>query len=168
MSGREKGSFSKNLRNMIYSWSNNNIFNDYWMDAVCYLFLYIFIPIVVTYFAMKVTENTTSGRVYFYTTVLISALNCLYDAFNRRRSGMKSVKNTKLILLSIPVIIAAGYCIIEILHVLIVGVKESYPDELLCIYFISAAIVVIDFLPTMLSKFVLVDESLIKELFQNK
>lgn len=101
----------------LHGWLKNNIFNKSG-DAGAYFFFYMLIPVCVAIISLKVLSTDTAAIAYFYVTILISSLNCIYDAANRK-SEKKSVRNMKLLLMKGFNVIVSGYCVFEILYLLI-------------------------------------------------
>lgn len=154
----------KKIGVLVQSWSNNNLFGNDIADSIFQVILYIAFPIAVTVNGIP-NKNTAANRAYFYLTIIISALNCLYDAWSRSKVKKNKVKDTKLILLGGPIIGVCMYCVIQVLQVLAVGPKASYPDLWLCMYFVSVAIVACDFFSIVFHKLEFVDEKLVEEEF---
>ena len=82
---------------------DDSIFNFRKADGIAYFVFYILIPCLVTSFSLMSYPDGHVERVYCYVSILISALNCIYDAFNRW-TECRSRKNAKLFV----IILGAG------------------------------------------------------------
>lgn len=129
---------------MISDWIHNNIYGYRKIDGIMYLAFYIIIPVIVTALSLYFFPTLNTAAVYCYITILISALNCAYDAANRWKSGRKTVINTKLVIMLIPVIIISIYCLFEILYISITAQTDFRIDWVLCVYFFTIAVALID------------------------
>ena len=132
------------MKNIFREWIHNNIYNHRKIDGVMYFIFYIFIPIVVTGLSLSAFPDDTPSAVYSYVTILISALNCGYDAANRWKIKEKSIVNTKLFCVVLPVVIISCYCVFEILSILILKKADMRFDGVLCVYFLTVIITLID------------------------
>ena len=125
-------------------WAKNNIFDLRLGDAVAYLVFYILLPISITCISLNTVGSDNISTTYFYTTILVSALNCVYDGANRRVE-MKSLRNLKVIAVCISGGLVSAYCIIEILYILITKTTCARWDYALFSYAFVVIIGVIDF-----------------------
>lgn len=98
---------------------SDNIFNSKNSDAVLYLVFYLFIPIVITYISLRTFSDNIVSGIYCYVTILVSALNGIYDATNRWDGTAKSVRNTKVFMIFLSNGVVAAYCVFVVLSVLI-------------------------------------------------
>lgn len=134
----------KIFENTIFEkFNEENIFNFNKVDAVAYLALYILIPCFVTSLSLLDYPNEIREIIYCYLSILISALNCIYDASNRW-IAKKSLKNGKLFLIIIGSFTIAGYCILVIFSILLVEQGWIRCDYFLLIYFLVVIIAIID------------------------
>ena len=129
---------------MISDWIHNNIYGYRKIDGIMYLAFYIIIPVIVTALSLYFFPTLNTAAVYCYITILISSLNCAYDAANRWKSGKKTVINTKLVIMLIPVIIISIYCFFEILYISLTAQIDFRIDWVLCVYFFTIAVALID------------------------
>ena len=135
-------------KNLWKSWlkTEHNIFNDRKIDASLYLVLYIIVPVIVTYVSLQTLSGAeNSAAMYCYLTILISAAGCLYDIINRWES-VKSLKNTKLFLMLIPVGVVGSYCLYRMIciGVLSGAASSSRTDHILYCYLITVVIASVD------------------------
>ena len=129
---------------MISDWIHTNIYEYRKIDGIMYFVFYIIIPVIVTTLSLYFFPTLNTAAVYCYITILISALNCAYDAANRWKTGKKTVINTKLFIMLIPIIIISIYCLIEILYISITAQTDFRIDGLLCVYFLTIFVALID------------------------
>lgn len=122
---------------IIKSWVNGNIFNYKKGDGVAYLVFYIFIPVVVTAVSLIAFPQDDISAIYCYVTILISALNSIYDGANRWLYGVKSTRNTKLFLIYISDFFVSGYCIVVIIYMLVAKNADIRFDWALLAYFLA-------------------------------
>lgn len=123
--------------------NENNIFNFNKVDAVAYLFLYILIPFFITVLSLLDYPSDSKAQIYCYLSILINALNCTYDAFNRWVNE-KSLKNKKLFAIVIGSLVIVGYCLFIILSMLLIEHKQYRCDYWLLAYFIVVFIAIVD------------------------
>lgn len=121
-----------------------NIFDFKKWDGSLYFLLYIAVPVLVTWFSLKEFPDDNISATYCYVTILISALNCIYDATTRWISGEKTFRNIKLGLVLMCVAIIVLYCIYVILGALITRSIERC-DWVLWIYSIVVIVATGDF-----------------------
>ena len=124
-------------------WAKNNIFNSRTGDAAAYLVFYIIIPISITCISLYTLSGDIISITYFYTTIMVSALNCIYDGANRR-SESKSLKNLKLLFICISSGLVIVYCIVEILYILITNTTCARWDFALLAYLPTGVIGIVD------------------------
>lgn len=116
-------------------------------EGGAYIIIYMVFPVLVTFFSLQFLEGKDVMAVaYFYFTVLFSAVSCVYDFYSRYDATISTRRNTKIFLASFPCIIVALYSIVEIVGILITHQCFGRPDFILCIYFLSVAITLWDFL----------------------
>lgn len=130
----------------IESWVEGNIFDYKKFDGVAYLVFYILIPVIVTVVSLEVLSTEDIAVAYCYMTIMISSLNCIYDAGNRWNSGNKSIRNTKIFLMCISNVIICAYCFCVIMYILIgLDIEKMYRcDWILLTYFVVIAIAIYD------------------------
>ena len=113
----------------------NNIFNLKKGDGIAYLAFYIIIPVIITSVSLVAfPEDDNVSAIYCYITILISALNCIYDGANRW-DDKKSIRNTKLLAILLMTGIVASYCLFVIIYILITETTKCRYDRILCLYF---------------------------------
>lgn len=98
---------------------DHNIFGFKKADGVAYLVFYVGIPVAMTLINLSIFPADDLSGLYFYVTILVSALNCIYDAGNRWVPGKRALKNTKLFWMMFFTGIVAVYCAVVILRTLI-------------------------------------------------
>ena len=113
-------------------------------DGIAYLAFYIIIPIIITAISLVTFPvNDNVSAIYCYITILISALNCIYDAANRWEDK-KSIRNTKLLVILLMTSIVVIYCLVVIIYILIANSTACRYDGILCVYFISVIVSFLD------------------------
>lgn len=85
------------LTQFVYDWAASNIFRFKRWDGIAYSIFYMIIPIALT-FAGMVSSKDNLAIANFHLSVIINALNCIYDAFGRWDDNMP-VKKCKLIVI---------------------------------------------------------------------
>ena len=125
-------------------WTENNIYNFRKLDGTCYFFLYILIPVAITIVSLKHFPADRIAAIYCYLSILISGLNCAYDIINRWKNGCKTFFNTKLFIMSIPVMIIIGYCLFLVLHMLIANGSAPRADFILWGYVVTMVVAISD------------------------
>ena len=113
---------------------NNNIFNRKIGDSTAYLIFYVIIPVLVTYLSLKVFPSDLTSGVYCYVTILVSILNSMYDGAGRWRSGTKSRRNAKILVIWLSDGVVGIYCLYVIFSVLIVHNINCRQDWILLAY----------------------------------
>lgn len=141
---QKKRTFCQNFQDVCQNWKNNNIYDFRKSDGMLYLFFYILVPISVTALTLYFFPSQTNSAVYCYITILISALNCIYDAINRWENGVSSVTNIKLFLLGFSLIVISSYCFFEIICILISNNINYRCDYILLSYLLNVVIAAID------------------------
>lgn len=129
---------------IIRGWINHNIYSYKKADSIMYFFFYIVIPITVTAISLYSFPEDTTSAIYCYITILISALNCWYDGANRWVTGQKSIINVKIFVMLLFVTIISVYCIVIILSILILQEVKFRVDGVLCFYFVTVVVALID------------------------
>lgn len=137
----EKKSF---FRSIVTDFVHNNIFGFRKGDGVAYFFFYACVPVVVTWLSLKTLPVNAVASIYCYTSILISGLNCLYDAGNRWESGKRSFKNTKIAIMMICTAIPAVYCFCEIYFFAVHPDNVWQGDWVLFAYWVVVIIAIID------------------------
>ena len=122
------------------SWVNNNIFKHRKGDSIAYFFLYIVIPIIITVVSLAGVQTDGIAVIYCYLTILISAINSIYDGANRWDYNKKTVCNFKLFLVFVSNGIITVYCLYIILGTLIFNTVPVRLDWILFVYLITIAI----------------------------
>lgn len=117
-----------------HNWVQDNIFNRKKGDGIAYAVFYLLIPILITGISLAFLSSDQTSIIYFYVTILVSACNCIYDAANRWKNGIKCIWNLKLSLVYIFCTVVAAYCFFEILYILIAKNTNCRFDYILLIY----------------------------------
>lgn len=131
------------IETMIRVWVSENIFNLKKGDGTAYLVFYIIVPVIVTLISLNTLPENGSAVVYSYTTILISAMNCIYDAGNRW-SGQKGVRNIKLGLIILSSGIIVVYCISIIFLMLATNNTSFRFDWIFLVYILTIIVGVMD------------------------
>lgn len=122
-----------------------NIFSFKKIDGAAYFIFYIVLPIIITSISLYAFPSDMAPGIYCYVTILISALNCCYDAGNRWLPGKKSKRNTKLFVVVLFLSVVVLYCLTVILGTLIAnGGWLRICDWILLAYIVANVIAVID------------------------
>ena len=124
--------------------SNHNIFDSKNTDAALYLVFYLFFPIAITAISLWTFPDNVVSGIYCYVTILVSALNGIYDATNRWNGAVKSIRNTKVFIIFLSNGIVAAYCICVILFALLQN-RICRCDWLLLAYMGTCVVSVVDF-----------------------
>lgn len=132
--------------------AHNNIYNYRKADSIMYMVFYIIIPVMVTALSLFFFPDMETAAAYSYMTILVSALNCIYDAYNRWVSNKKTVVNTKLAVMIIPLVVVAVYCFFEVMYILLAQKADCRMDWILCIYFVTIGVALFDFVPCFASE----------------
>lgn len=117
------------------SWMDVNIFEFKKGDGIAYVVLYIIIPVVVTAVSLSALPEDDTSIMYCYVTILISALNGMYDGANRWQSSQRTVRNTKIFIIFISNIVVSIYCFVIIMCILITKSINYRQDKILLVYF---------------------------------
>lgn len=125
-------------------WVKSNVFSFRKGDAVAYMAFYILIPIIITVISLVNFPANDIAAVYCYVTILVSALNSLYDAGNRWDSARKSVKNTKLFIMFCGSGIVTIYALVVVFGMLIAE-RTIRCDWVLFSYVLVVIVAVFDF-----------------------
>lgn len=136
----------------------NNIFDSRMGDATAYMVFYIVIPVLITLFSLHVFPTDLVSGVYCYVTILVSALNGIYDGANRWRSGIKSRRNAKIFAILVFNGIVAVYCLYVIFSVLIMNKMDCRNDCILFFYGGTCFIAIWDFVASFLKDMTLKKE----------
>ncbi len=129
---------------IFHNWIQGNIFGRKKLDGTLYIIFYIIIPVIITAWSLYAFPEDITAGTYCYLTILISALNCLYDAINRWKSE-RTIINVKLFIMILSIATVAIYCLYVIIGMLLTGNLIQRLDILLCVYFITIAIALWDF-----------------------
>ena len=81
---------------VISSWISENIFDFRKGDSIAYFALYVLVPVIITWVSLKTLSTDDVSIIYCYMTILISALNSIYDGANRWNSKYKSIRNARI------------------------------------------------------------------------
>lgn len=126
------------------NWIKNNIFTFKKGDGVAYLILYILIPVTITAVSLSVLPKDSISIIYCYITILINALNSMYDVSNRWNSGKKTVNNSKLFIILLSDLVVAGYCGYVVLNILISKNIGCRVDWIFLVYFFTVVVAIVD------------------------
>lgn len=129
--------------NVFHNWVQGNIYSHKKLDGILYAIFYIILPVTITAWSLYAFPTDFAAGVYCYLTILISALNCLYDAINRWQDE-KSIINVKLLIMIISITIVAIYCLVIILGMLLTSNVKSRADGLFLVYFIAVIMALFD------------------------
>ena len=125
-------------------WRRRNIFAQSKVDGLAYFFLYVVIPVAITYISLSTFSNNTVSATYCYVTIFVSALNYIYDAANRWIPKEKTIRNTKLFIVIASSGIIMIYCIYIISSALITNRVVTRYDGILLVYGLTVIIALID------------------------
>lgn len=106
------------IKKISKTWFSDNLFSLRKGDGVAYLVFYIVIPVLVTYISLQTLPSEGNAIIYSYVTILISTMNCIYDAANRWSPETKGVKNIKLGIIMLVSGTIAFYCLYVIFYML--------------------------------------------------
>lgn len=129
--------------NLFHNWVQGNIFSHKKRDGILYAIFYIVLPVSITAWSLYAFPTDFAAGVYCYLTILISALNCLYDAINRW-TDEKSIINVKLVIMIISISVVWIYCLVIILGMLLTSNVVLRIDKFLYAYFITVIIALSD------------------------
>ncbi|MCM1225330.1 MAG: hypothetical protein NC548_63870 [Lachnospiraceae bacterium] len=129
--------------NVFHNWVQGNIYNYKKLDGILYAVFYIIFPVTITAWSLYAFPSDFAAGVYCYLTILIGALNCLYDAINRWQDE-KSIINVKLLIMIMSISIVAIYCLVVILGMLLTSNVGKRIDGLFFVYFIVIIMALFD------------------------
>lgn len=130
---------------LMQSWNRCNIFNYNKLDASLYMIFYLVIPILITSISIYTTLSEVVALAYCYLSILISALNGIYDAINRWKSFIKTVHNTKILLIILANGAVCVYCLYIVLYTLMKNKIPARCDLFLLAYLVTIVISAWDF-----------------------
>lgn len=133
----------KYIKKVSNAWIKDNMFKFKKGDGGAYFFLYLAFPVIVSYVSLKVSGEPLSIA-YSYLSILISALNCIYDAANRWNMESKSIINTKLFILIFLLALISIYCIYIIVGNLLVWSEIVYFNWIFFAYYVIVVVALID------------------------
>ena len=134
-------------KTFVKNWIKQNIYDNRKGDGVAYFVLYLCIPIIITIISLFTVSKDDISIAYCYVTIMISALNSIYDSANRWSSDKsKSVKNIKLLIMILCNSVITIYCLSVFFYVLISENSSDMCrcDGILMIYFVVVAIALVD------------------------
>lgn len=129
---------------IVENWVRENIYDFRKGDGAAYFVLYILIPVIITIVSLSELQEDGISIVYCYITILISALNSIYDGANRWKENKKSVHNTKIFVILGSNSVVVVYCIYIIMYILITSNVKCRFDWILLVYFFSVAVSLAD------------------------
>lgn len=129
---------------VVEDWVNNNMFGFRKGDGAAYFVFYILIPVTITWISLAAFPSDDIAAIYCYVTILVSALNCIYDAGNRWVAGKKALKNTKLFLVILSAGMVVTYCVVVIFTMLMTKDTSCRCDGWLLAYTVVVVVAVID------------------------
>jgi len=135
-----KGAFKILKRQKI----KDNLYSGEIWNAVTYFVLYIVIPVIITYFALRAFYTEVAEEIYCYIPIGMSSLNGIYDAINRWVSREKSFRNAKILIIGFCNGMISVYCFAVILLSLIGNSIDCRCDYILLIYIVTIVIAVKD------------------------
>lgn len=124
-------------------WIKDNLFKFKKGDGAAYFFLYLVVPTIITYVSLKVAGEPLAIT-YSYLSILISALNCFYDAANRWNRESKSIINTKLFIMYLFLAVISIYCFYIVIGNVLRWSDIVYFDWIFYAYYAIIAVAVID------------------------
>lgn len=136
----KENNIKKKVSLLVRNWRKENIYNFNNLDSFLYFVLYIVIPVIITSASLNALNNDGIAVVYCYITILISALNGIYDSINRWNSGIRSIRNTKLFIIIASNTVIGIYCTYVILNILINPNWNCRMDYILLVYFFTIVI----------------------------
>lgn len=154
---RTKQNIEKYISSIVKNWANNNIYDLNKRDGILYLIFIILIPVIITYISLKSFPSDRTAAVYCYLSILISALNSLYDITNRWKYKQRSMVNTKLFIMALPIIIVIAYCMYGVFCNLLTPNMNNRSDIWLYTYFLTIGIAIGDILACFAQDMVLID-----------
>lgn len=153
----------KNKKNKM--WWKYNIFDFRLGDSIAYFCLYILVPVIITTVSIMDISDSPAPAAYCYLSILVSALNSIYDNFLRwTPKDEPTFKNAKLLCLLIPNLVVGAYCLIEVFVILATQSVIIRFDVLLLVYAISIFVAAGDFIHCVIKR--VVEMCCIKELME--
>lgn len=140
---RELTNVGKN-NEIVENWVNNNMFSFRKVDGAAYFIFYILIPVTITWISLATFPSDDIAAIYCYVTILVSALNCIYDAGNRWVAGTKAWRNTKLFWVMLSAGVVATYCVVVIFNMFMTKNTSCRCDCWLLVYIVAVIVAVID------------------------
>lgn len=140
---------------VVESWMRENIYDFRKGDGTAYFVLYILIPVIITIVSLSELKGDGISVVYCYITILISALNGIYDGANRWKGNKKSVHNTKIFIILGANTFVAVYCVYVVMYILITKNLKCRFDWMLLAYFFSIAVSFADIIACFLKEMTL-------------
>ena len=107
------------------AWIKDNMFKYNKVDGGAYFALYLVIPVIVSYISLQVAKQSLEIT-YAFLSILITALNCIYDAYNRWNRESKSIVNLKLTVMGICLAGVSAYCFYVIVGNLLEWTEIKY------------------------------------------
>ena len=97
------------IKNPLEIIKETNIFQLRVADAIAYFVFYVAIPIFTAYASLARESMTNTERFYSYLTIMISALNCIYDACSRTNGNSGTKKKIAIIIFGASIV--SLYCL---------------------------------------------------------
>ena len=120
------------IEQFVYDWAASNMFLFRRWDGLCYIFFYIIIPIVLALIGLHTSQND-AALANCYLSIVISALNCLYDTFGRWNDNMPT-KKIKLSVIMFCCFVVFTYAFIQFAAGLAGDIQAFRNDMILCMY----------------------------------
>lgn len=130
------------LMQFVYDWAASNIFRFKRWDGIAYAIFYLIIPVALTV-AGKVTSKDALAIANFHLSVIINALNCIYDAFGRWDDNMP-VKKCKLIVIIGSCVVLFVYSMLRLVVTLVGDAFAFSYDGILYLYLPAVVVGFID------------------------
>ena len=128
------------------TWKKHNVFDFSVGDSIAYVCLYLVLPVLITTCSLFAFPENTTSAAYCYVSVLISAINAIYDnALRWTPQDNPTFKNVKLLCILFPNALIALYCLFEILVILVIQSIHLRCDGILLIYVIVVLVAGNDF-----------------------
>ena len=125
-----------------YIAEENNIYLNSKLDGVLYIIIYLVIPLATILIGLLGLLDSELSQVYWYATILVSVVGCLYDCTCRWEHDRKSIKNLKILLMGTGAFIVLAYCIVEMILIFNDGPIKLV--EIFFAYCLTAGISTID------------------------
>ncbi len=136
----------KTIHHIASAWNRYNVFEFKLSDSIAYMCLYIALPVFITITSLISFPNVVASAAYCYVSIMVSAINCIYDnALRWTPRETPSFKNVKLLCALIPNAVVALYCAFEIVTILIMQSFDLRCDSLLLVYVVPIFIATKDF-----------------------